>query len=55
MDNTTFTPESADYPSAVKALQRVQRPVGITGAGLIGRCNPGGSNFRVGGLVQCRA
>lgn len=47
VDNTTFTPESEDYPSAAKALRRTQKPVGITGAGLIGRCNPHGSNFNV--------
>jgi hypothetical protein len=50
VDNTAFTPESADYPSAVRALQRAQRPVGVTGAGLIGRCNPAGSNYHVRAL-----
>ena len=46
VDNTDFTPESADYPSAVRALRRAGRPLAITGAGVVGRCNPPGSNFQ---------
>ena len=47
VDNTRFTPVSAEYPSAVRALRRAGRPVGITGAGVVGRCNPKGCNFKV--------
>ncbi|CAL8467607.1 g7145 [Coccomyxa elongata] len=46
VDNTDFTPESADYPSAVRALLQSGQPVAITGAGIIGRCNPNGSNYK---------
>ncbi|EIE24592.1 hypothetical protein COCSUDRAFT_62023 [Coccomyxa subellipsoidea C-169] len=45
VDNTTFTPESAEYPSAVRALRQSGKPVGITGAGIVGKCNPNGSNY----------
>ena len=46
VDNTDFTPESADYPSAVRALRGAGRPLAITGAGVVGRCNPPGSNYK---------
>ncbi|KAK9909925.1 hypothetical protein WJX75_009568 [Coccomyxa subellipsoidea] len=44
VDNTTYTPESTDYPSAVRALRESGKAVAITGAGIVGRCNPNGSN-----------
>lgn len=47
VDNTDFTPESADYPSAIRALLQSGQPVGISGAGIVGRCNPNGSNYKV--------
>ena len=47
MDNTKYSPEGEEYPSGVKALKRVGKPVGITGAGIMGRCNPEGSNYKV--------
>lgn len=47
VDNTDFTRESADYPSAVRALLQSGQAVGITGAGIVGRCNPNGSNYKV--------
>ena len=46
VDNTDFTPESADYPSAIRALLQSGQPVGISGAGIVGRCNPNGSNYK---------
>jgi hypothetical protein len=47
VDNTTYTPESTDYPSAVRALRELGKAVAITGAGIVGRCNPNGSNSEV--------
>ena len=47
VDNTKYSPEGEEYPSGVKALKRVGKPVGITGAGIMGRCNPEGSNYKV--------
>lgn len=47
VDNTTFTPESSGYPSAVKALLQSGKPLALTGAGIVGRCNPNGSNYEV--------
>ncbi|CAK0760866.1 hypothetical protein CVIRNUC_002807 [Coccomyxa viridis] len=46
VDNTKYSPEGEEYPSGVKALKRVGKPVGITGAGIMGRCNPEGSNYK---------
>lgn len=53
VDNTKFTPESSQYPSAVKALQRSGKPVGLTGAGVVGSCNPKGSNFQACPRAPC--
>ncbi|KAK9806014.1 hypothetical protein WJX73_004922 [Symbiochloris irregularis] len=47
VDNTSQTPESAEYPSACKALQGIDKPAAITGAGIGGPCNPEGSNSPV--------
>ena len=47
VDNTKQTPEGPDYPSGVKALKQLGKPVGISGAGIVGRCNPEGSNYKV--------
>ena len=47
VDNTKYSPEGEEYPSGVKALKRLGKPVGITGAGIMGRCNPEGSNYKV--------
>ena len=47
VDNTKQTPEGPDYPSGVMALNQLGKPVGISGAGIVGRCNPEGSNYKV--------
>jgi hypothetical protein len=52
VDNTRFTPESSDYPSAVKALLHSGKQVGISGAGIVGCCNPKGSNFQVSAYLE---
>jgi hypothetical protein len=40
VDQTDFAPESANNPSAAKALAEAGRPVGVVGAGVRGSCNP---------------
>jgi hypothetical protein len=40
VDQTQFAPESANNPSAAKALAAAGRPVGVVGAGVRGSCNP---------------
>ena len=63
VDNTKQTPESPSCPSAVKALAASGLAVAVSGAGVLGRCNPKGSNFHVsfgcgrlaGRVVSCRA
>lgn len=55
VDNTKFSPESPDSLSASKALAASGRAVGISGAAVIGSCNPEGSNYKVcvgGGLCE---
>ena len=58
MDNSKYAPSGPEYPSAVEALKNVSKPVGITGAGTVGRCNPPDANFqvdfsvRLAGLLQ---
>ena len=47
VDNTKDSPESETSPSACKALQASGKKVAIMGAGLIGSCNPEGSNYKV--------
>eukprot|EP00882_Tetradesmus_deserticola_P000551 GHRQ01000604.1.p1 GENE.GHRQ01000604.1~~GHRQ01000604.1.p1 ORF type:complete len:408 (+),score=121.30 GHRQ01000604.1:413-1636(+) len=47
VDNTAYTPESAAYPSASKALRAAGRRFGVAAAGLIGSANPEGSNWRL--------
>jgi len=47
VDNTSQTPEGPKYPSAVRALRDAGLPVGITGAGLTGSCNPADANHQV--------
>ena len=47
VDNTKYSPEGEGYPSGVKALKLLGKPVGISGAGIVGRCNPEGSNYQV--------
>ena len=47
VDNTKQTPESPSCPSAIKALNASGLPVGISGAGVVGSCNPVGSNGQV--------
>ena len=47
VDNTKQTPESPSCPSAVKALAASGLAAAISGAGVLGRCNPEGSNFHV--------
>ncbi len=57
VDNTKQTPEGEDYPSGVKALKQLGKPVGISGAGIVGRCNPQGSNYQVPSpcdFIKCR-
>ncbi|KAF8059430.1 Chlorophyllase-1 [Scenedesmus sp. PABB004] len=46
VDNTKFTAESAEYPSATKALRAAGRPFGMAAAGIVGSSNPEGSNWR---------
>eukprot|EP00891_Asterochloris_glomerata_P007809 jgi/Astpho2/7809/fgenesh1_pg.00117_%23_25_t len=46
VDNTKAAPESPDYPSAAKALQRASKPVAVAGASIFGSCNPNGSNWK---------
>ncbi|KAK9826744.1 hypothetical protein WJX81_004019 [Elliptochloris bilobata] len=46
VDNTARTPESEAYPSAVKALVRCGRAIGISGAAQTGNCNPKDSTSR---------
>jgi hypothetical protein len=43
---TGQTPESARYPSAVRALRAANKPFGMLGSGVTGRCNPEGSNYK---------
>jgi hypothetical protein len=52
VDNTRFSPESPDYPSAAMALAESGREVGLMGAGIVGSCNPEGSNYKVRGGGQ---
>ncbi|WIA16012.1 hypothetical protein OEZ85_012745 [Tetradesmus obliquus] len=47
VDNTAFTPESADYPSASKALKAAGRRIGMAAAGLVSSSNPEGSNWKL--------
>lgn len=47
VDNTQAAPESADYPSACAALRKAGKAVAIIGAGVVGPCNPVGSNYQV--------
>lgn len=47
VDNTQYQPESADNPSAEKALKASGKAVGMSGAGVIGPCNPDGGNYKV--------
>jgi len=53
VDNTSQTPEGPKYPSAVRALRDAGLPVGVTGAGLTGSCNPADANHQV--RECCRA
>ncbi|KAL4447405.1 hypothetical protein ABPG75_004624 [Micractinium tetrahymenae] len=45
VDNTRYSPESQDNPSAVKALAAGGLAVGISAAGRTGNCNPADSNY----------
>ncbi|GIL77216.1 hypothetical protein Vretimale_3104 [Volvox reticuliferus] len=45
IDNTIYTSESPDYPSAAKALLAANRTAGLIGGGVISSCNPAGSNY----------
>lgn len=47
VDVTQFSPESLDNPSATRALAGSHLQVGITGAGIIGSCNPAESGYKV--------
>ena len=47
VDNTKAVPESTDYPSAARALQRAGKPIAVAGASIFGSCNPNGSNWKV--------
>ncbi len=47
VDNSTFTPSSPQNPSAYDALKASGRAVGISGATVVGACNPKRSNFEV--------
>lgn len=48
VDNTVFSPVSANYPSAVAALNATspKKVAGVAGAGVTGSCNPRSANFR---------
>ncbi|KAG2454838.1 hypothetical protein HYH02_000670 [Chlamydomonas schloesseri] len=45
VDGSPMTPESADYPSATKALSAAGRAAGLVGAAITGSCNPVGQNY----------
>jgi hypothetical protein len=47
VDNTQFSPEGPNYPSAAAALAAAapQRIAGVSGAGIISACNPAGTNY----------
>eukprot|EP01024_Parvocaulis_polyphysoides_P035349 TRINITY_DN31315_c0_g1_i1.p1 TRINITY_DN31315_c0_g1~~TRINITY_DN31315_c0_g1_i1.p1 ORF type:complete len:287 (-),score=37.15 TRINITY_DN31315_c0_g1_i1:379-1239(-) len=45
VDNTQYTKGSEGYPSAVAALKGLNKPMGITGAGISGECNPVSANY----------
>ncbi|KAF8056356.1 hypothetical protein HT031_006355 [Scenedesmus sp. PABB004] len=47
VDNTMFSPESEQYPSAAKALAAAQprRRAGVSGAGVVSLCNPADANY----------
>ncbi|PNW84556.1 hypothetical protein CHLRE_03g148750v5 [Chlamydomonas reinhardtii] len=45
VDGSPMTPESADYPSATKALAAAGRSAGLVGAAITGSCNPVGQNY----------
>ncbi len=45
VDGSPMTPESADYPSATKALAAAGRAAGLVGAAITGSCNPVGQNY----------
>ena len=47
VDNTKDAPESPVCPNASKALRASGKRVGMVGAGVIGSCNPEGSNYKV--------
>lgn len=49
VDNTQYSPESPENPSATKALAASGRAAGISGAGILSSCNPEGGNYKVGG------
>lgn len=51
VDNSKYAPSGPEYPSAVEALKNVSKPIGITGAGTVGRCNPPDANFQVGSCI----
>ena len=51
VDNTSQTPESPAYPSAVRALRAAGLPVGITGASIASSCNPTDANHLVGLVI----
>lgn len=45
--DTTKYSNGTGYPSAVAALKNSGKIVGMTGAGIVGSCNPEGSNYKV--------
>ncbi len=55
VDNSKYAPSGPEYPSAVEALQNVTKPIGMTGAGTVGRCNPPDANFQVGFIIVLAA
>lgn len=47
VDETKYSPASAENPSAAAALAHSGRPVGVTGAGIASGCNPAEGNYAV--------
>eukprot|EP00877_Chromochloris_zofingiensis_P012117 jgi/Chrzof1/7159/Cz02g13090.t1 len=47
VDSTTYSPPSPDNPSAVAALNGLNKTAAITGAGVSGPCNPVDSNYEL--------
>lgn len=47
IDASQFAPISPDNPSAAQAIKAANRPIGVTGAGVLSSCNPTEGNYAV--------